>query len=146
MKIGGRPFVRSVPAELSNDGNTIIDLAHTLGGFFTRSDVAANLKWGEERTSDALRALAKDGLLLIDDPPEEFGNLMSGSGSGSGGKNVKREVLEARIKAKRIYWVPAVGMESAVEEFQRREGLAVVGFRGLHSIDSGAVLHSSSGG
>ena len=123
VTIGGRPFVRSVPAELSTDGNALIDLAHTLGGFFARADVAANLGWSDARTSDALTALAKDGLILVDDPP--------GSGTSTG----------AATAAMRLYWCPAVGMEAAVEEFQRREGLPVTGFGGadLTTLESAAL-------
>ena len=114
VKIGGKPFVRSVPAELSTDGNALIELAQKLRGFFTREDIKSNLNWVPERVSDALTALAKDGLILIDDPPPPL----------PGGKS-----------APRLYWCPAVGMESAVEEYQRKEGLPVVGFRGMGTID-----------
>lgn len=114
VKIGGKSFVRSVPAELSTDGNALIELAQKLGGFFTRDDIKTHLKWGPERVSDALTALAKDGLLLVDDPPPLLG-----------GKS-----------ASRLYWCPAVGMESAVEEYQRQQGLPVVGFRGMGTIDA----------
>ena len=129
VKIGGRPFLRSVPSELSTDGNTLIDLAHKVGGFFTRGDVSANLKWTEQRTSDALLALAKDGLILVDDPPPILGDgssSASGSSSGSG----------LDVKGRRIYWCPAVGMEAAVMEYQRREKLPVVGFTGAKTVDT----------
>jgi ESCRT-II complex subunit VPS22 len=109
ITVGGRRFVRSVPAELSTDANAILELAGVLGGFFQRADVASNLGWGEERTSDALTALAREGLILVDDPPD----------------------VPAEHPAHRMYWCPAVGMEEAVEEYQRREGLTVTGFRGL---------------
>lgn len=159
VHIGNRPFVRSVPAELSTDGNALIDLAHKLGGFFTRGEIAANLKWSEERMSDALTALAKDGLLLVDDPPSSSTTTSAtaaekGGGGGGGlfsrgtkGRAVEKigavagaaadnKVDKAMIAAHRIYWCPAVGMEAAVEEFQRREKLPVVGFKGLGTLDS----------
>lgn len=110
VSIGKRLFVRSVPSELSKDGNTIIDMAHTLGGFFTRPDIAANLGWEEERISECLMGLARSGLLLVDDPP-----LSSLGTSYSDAERVKR----------RIYWCPAVGMAAAVEEYQRRNNLQV---------------------
>lgn len=109
VRINGKPFVRSVPAELSTDGNALIDLARKAGGWFSRADVAANLGWTEERIGSAVTALARDGLLLIDDPP--------------GGQP-------------RLYWCPAVGMEAAVEAFQRSSGLAVTGFSGLSLQDT----------
>ena len=125
ITIGGRPFVRSVPAELSTDGNALIDLAHTLGGYFSRADVAANLKWSEARTGDALTALAKYGLVLIDDPPAAAG--------------------AAATAAARLYWCPAVSLEAAVEEYQQREGLAVTGFGGteLVTLESAANVDAA---
>lgn len=109
VHIGGKPFVRSVPAEVSTDGNALIDLARKSGGYFTRADIKANLGWVEERVADALTSLAKDGLILVDDPP--------------GGQA-------------RLYWCPAVGMEAAVEAYQKHENLAVTGFQGLSLIDN----------
>jgi len=132
VTIGTRPFVRSVPAELSTDGNALIDLAHKLGGFFTRREIAANLKWGEEKMSDALTALAKDGLVLVDDPPSS--SYSSSTGQGAGGRLAA--IDKVTLAANRIYWCPAVGMEAAVEEFQRREEIPVVGFKGLGTIES----------
>ena len=134
VHIGSRPFVRSVPAELSTDGNALIDLAHKLGGFFTRREIAANLKWGEERMSDALTALARDGLLSVDDPPLTSSAAAAVAAAGGAGRGEKER--RAVIAANRIYWCPAVGMEAAVEEFQRREKLPVVGFKGLGTIEN----------
>lgn len=134
VKIGTRPFVRSVPAELSTDGNALIDLAHKLGGFFTRREIAANLRWEEERMSDALTALAKDGLVLVDDPP--LSSYSSSTGEEPGGGGGLAAVDKVTLAANRIYWCPAVGMEAVVEEFQRREKLPVVGFKGLGTIET----------
>jgi len=134
VKIGTRPFVRSVPAELSTDGNALIDLAHKLGGFFTRREIAANLRWGEERMSDALTALAKDGFVLVDDPP--LSSYSSSTGEELGGGGGLATVDKVTLAANRVYWCPAVGMEAAVEEFQRREKLPVVGFKGLGTIET----------
>lgn len=113
MNIGGKKFIRSLPAELSTDGNSLLELAAALGGFFSRKDVADKFDWSMARISDALAALAREGLILIDDPPETKGE----------------SIIEQRL-----YWCPAVGMSKAVEEFQRRQGLAVTGFSGMRSI------------
>lgn len=94
VEIRGRKYVRSVPAELSNDGNDLIDLAHRLGGFFRHDQAVRQLKWPPERVSDGIAALARDGLLLVDDPP---------------------------LGKARIYWCPAVPMDLAVDEFKRKE-------------------------
>jgi ESCRT-II complex subunit VPS22 len=140
VNIGNRPFVRSVPAELSTDGNALIDLAHKLGGFFTRGEIAANLRWEEERMNTALTALAKDGLLLVDDPPTASARGGGGGGGVVAGRRKKDAAAIAaekqKLAANRIYWCPAVGMEAAVEEFQRREKLPVVGFKGLGTIEN----------
>lgn len=141
VTIGTRPFVRSVPAELSTDGNALIDLAHKLGGFFTRREIAANLKWGEERMSDALTALAKDGLVLVDDPPASSLSLsFTEGGAAAGGGSCSAAVDKATLASNRIYWCPAVGMEAAVEEFQRREKLPVVGFKGLGTLTTRLLI------
>ena len=113
LKLGGRRFIRSIPAELSTDGNALLELSTAMGGFFVRKDVSDNLGWSEARISDALAALAREGLILVDDPPGVNG-------------------LET--PEKRLYWCPAVGMSAAVEEFQRREGLPVTGFRGMSTM------------
>lgn len=96
-------MVRSVPSELSTDGNALIDLAGSLGGYFSRADIAERLKWTEERTNEALLALAREGLALVDDP-------MPGCRASD-----------------RLYWVPAVGMEAAVRQHQQRSGLKETG-------------------
>jgi len=112
VRIGGRAFVRSVPAELSTDGNALLALAAAERGFFSRARAERALGWGEERVGDALGALARDGLILVDDPPDG---------------------------APRLYWCPAVGMEAGVEELQRREGRPVTGFRGMAARTDAAV-------
>lgn len=69
VNIGGRIFLRSIPAELSTDGNILLEFAFKMGGCYSKTDIARNLGWKMERASDALTQLARGGLVLIDDPP-----------------------------------------------------------------------------
>lgn len=94
-------MVRSVPAELSKDGNALVEFAGQKGGYFTRAEISNELKWREERIAEALMVLAREGLVLVDDPPE---------------KNAPRQ-----------YWMPAVGMDAAVRQYQKKCGLKQTG-------------------
>lgn len=125
VKIGGRLFVRSQPSELSTDGNTLIELAERLGGYFSLADALASTRWQEERVREAVGVMAREGLLLIDDPP--------GAG-GSGGSAAATTPLAAGMAAQqggsgtpqRLYWVPAVGVLPAIEGYRAEAELAGV--------------------
>ena len=120
VRAGGRPYVRSVPAELSTDGDAVVALAARRGGFFAGAELTVGLGWGQARAGDALAALLRDGLLLVDDPPAAA-KAKAGAGAAGG----------AAPAPARLYWCPAVGRECGTQELQRREGLAVTGFQGL---------------
>jgi ESCRT-II complex subunit VPS22 len=95
VTLGKAKYLRSVPTELSTDGNAVLALAGDRGGFFTRREAAAELGWVEERLGPALSSLAAEGLLLIDDQHDQ------------GGKE-------------RLYWVPAVGIEASTAEYKKK--------------------------
>lgn len=48
---------------------TPIPTLQRLGGYFSLADALGNTGWQEERLRDALAAMAREGLLLIDDQP-----------------------------------------------------------------------------
>ena len=55
-----------------------------LGGYFSLADAAASTGWQEERLREALGAMAREGLVLIDDPPGESGAVVWIGGRGGG--------------------------------------------------------------
>ncbi|KAL4422019.1 hypothetical protein ABPG77_005449 [Micractinium sp. CCAP 211/92] len=148
VTIGGKQFVRSVPTELSTDSNSLIELAERLGGYFSLADALSNTGWQEERLRDALAAMAREGLLLIDDQPGKqewhgrewrprVGGPASSSSTTGGGSaaTAAPSPLAAGLAAsggsgsssrQRLYWVPAVGVLPAIEHYRQAEGLAGV--------------------
>lgn len=92
VTIGTEQFVRCVPSELSTDGNLLLEIAQKCGGVFSKAQAASRCGWTDLRISEALHVLSREGLVLIDDP---------GQGSGE----------------PRLYWFPAFGMETSVENY-----------------------------
>eukprot|EP00252_Welwitschia_mirabilis_P007804 TRINITY_DN1951_c0_g1_i2.p1 TRINITY_DN1951_c0_g1~~TRINITY_DN1951_c0_g1_i2.p1 ORF type:complete len:220 (-),score=45.92 TRINITY_DN1951_c0_g1_i2:299-958(-) len=66
VSVGKKRFVRSVPVELNIDHNKILELAQA-SGYVTMEEVQVSLSWSPGRTGDALDALLKEGLAMIDD-------------------------------------------------------------------------------
>jgi hypothetical protein len=57
-----------------------VSLLQRQGGYFSLRDALASTKWQEARLRDALGAMAREGLMLIDDMP--------GEGAGASRKQV----------------------------------------------------------
>ncbi len=66
VAVGRASYVRSVPGELNTDKNRVIELAHT-AGHVSRAGVAARTGWGAQRVEEALGALLKEGLAMLDE-------------------------------------------------------------------------------
>ncbi|CAM6097855.1 unnamed protein product [Calypogeia fissa] len=66
ITVGSRKLIRSVPTELNKDHNQILELAQAQG-YVTVEDVQQSLSWTTGRVTDALEALLKEGLAMIDD-------------------------------------------------------------------------------
>ncbi|XP_078173155.1 EAP30/Vps36 family protein [Carex rostrata] len=66
IAIGRKKLVRSVPTELNRDHNEILELAQAQG-YVTVDQLEQTLSWTSGRATDALQALLKEGLAMIDD-------------------------------------------------------------------------------
>ncbi|XP_058067851.1 vacuolar protein sorting-associated protein 22 homolog 1 [Magnolia sinica] len=66
ISVGKKKLVRSVPTELNKDHNEILELAQA-HGYVTVEEVEKQLSWSSGRAIDALEALLKEGLSMIDD-------------------------------------------------------------------------------
>ncbi|KAI3431521.1 hypothetical protein D9Q98_004571 [Chlorella vulgaris] len=118
VRIGAKRFVRSVPTELSTDSNALIELAERQGGYFSLRDALASTKWQEARLRDALGAMAREGLMLIDDmpgaAPAEASTPLAAGGASP---------VSAAQAVPRLYWVPAVGIVPSVHKYRQDTGL-----------------------
>ncbi|WPT13245.1 Vacuolar protein sorting-associated protein 22-like protein 1 [Picochlorum sp. SENEW3] len=75
LNFDGKDYVKSAPTELSMDCTRLLELFHTWEGRFTRREAMDALQWTEQRVADGLSALAREGLVLIDDPGEAMPRL-----------------------------------------------------------------------
>ncbi|KAL4440286.1 hypothetical protein ABPG75_003287 [Micractinium tetrahymenae] len=146
VKIGGKQFVRSVPTELSTDSNTLIELAQRLGGYFSLADALSNTRWQEERLRDALAAMAREGLLLIDDQPGAGGPASSAAAAAVAPSPLAAGLAAPSSSPQRLYWVPAVAVLPAIEHYRQAEGLAAVPSVRLADMAGVAPLGGGGGG
>ncbi|CAI5473958.1 unnamed protein product, partial [Closterium sp. Yama58-4] len=65
-KVGAAHVVRSLPRELSTDQNDILRLAQARG-CVTVADILSATAWQHGRINDALDALLKEGIAMVDD-------------------------------------------------------------------------------
>lgn len=70
LGIGGKEYVKCSPVLFSGDCTTLLELFHKWHGRFTRREAMDALRWSEERVVNALMALAREGMVMIDNPPE----------------------------------------------------------------------------
>eukprot|EP00890_Picochlorum_soloecismus_P002047 jgi/Picsp_1/2843/NSC_01069-R1_vacuolar-sorting protein snf8 len=75
VTIGGKEFVKSLAAEFSTDCNVLLELFQKWQGRMTRRDAMDELRWSDQRVADAMTALVREGLVLIDDPGEAMPRL-----------------------------------------------------------------------
>lgn len=75
VTIGGKDFVKSLAAEFSTDCNVLLELFQKWRGRMTRRDAMDELRWSEQRVADAMTALVREGLVMIDDPGEAMPRL-----------------------------------------------------------------------
>ena len=66
LTCGSQRLLRSVPTELTDDGRTLLARAAEAGGVLTAQTACQLTGWAQRRTSDALEALLKDGLAMVD--------------------------------------------------------------------------------
>lgn len=66
VRIGRRHMIVSVPMEINQDHEIIMDLAQTSEGMFTKDMLVHGLSWPEERFNRVINALLQDGIVWID--------------------------------------------------------------------------------
>lgn len=67
----GRYIIQSVPAELSMDHTSVLELAEKSSGYTSITCIRNNLKWTDERAKKALEDLVKESLAWVDDQAKE---------------------------------------------------------------------------
>lgn len=65
IKVGNRPYVRSVPKELNTDQSAVLEAAQILG-YVSASMLMVNLRWARARAHTALEDLLAAGMLWVD--------------------------------------------------------------------------------
>ena len=65
IQVGNRPYVRSVPKELSTDQSAVLEAAQILG-YVGVSMLMLNLRWTRARAQTALEDLLAGGMLWVD--------------------------------------------------------------------------------
>ena len=94
IKVGSKPYIRSVPKELNTDQSAVLEAAQLLG-YVSVSMLIVNLKWARARVVTALEDLEGEGMLWVDkqsSPEWEYWNPgfmlemeIDGDGVGGGG-------------------------------------------------------------
>jgi hypothetical protein len=68
--IGGKEYVKCSHVLFTGDCTKILEFFHKCQGRFTRREAMDELHWSEDRVVNALMALAREGIVMVDNPPE----------------------------------------------------------------------------
>ncbi|KAK7729385.1 ESCRT II complex subunit Dot2 [Cytospora paraplurivora] len=71
IKVGNKPYIRSVPKELNTDQSAVLEAVQVLG-YVSVSMLMANLHWTRARAQTALDDLLGEGMLWIDKQAVEW--------------------------------------------------------------------------
>ncbi|SPQ26081.1 f20368c0-6cb3-4266-8e79-f1de42b0e282 [Thermothielavioides terrestris] len=71
IKVGNKPYIRSVPKELNTDQSAVLEAAQVLG-YVSVSMLMVNLKWMRARAQTALEDLVGEGMLWVDKQSDEW--------------------------------------------------------------------------
>lgn len=71
IKVGSKPYIRSVPKELNTDQSAVLEAVQVLG-YVSVSMLMANLHWPRARAQTALEDLLSEGMLWIDKQAVEW--------------------------------------------------------------------------
>jgi ESCRT-II complex subunit VPS22 len=71
IKVGSKPYIRSVPKELNTDQSAVLEAAQVLG-YVSVSMLMANLGWMRARAQTAIEDLVSEGMLWVDKQSEEW--------------------------------------------------------------------------
>ncbi|KAK3334032.1 EAP30/Vps36 family-domain-containing protein [Cercophora scortea] len=70
IKVGSKPYIRSVPKELNTDQSAVLEAVQVLG-YISVSMLMDNLKWARARAQTALEDLVGEGMLWVDAQADE---------------------------------------------------------------------------
>ncbi|KAL2271935.1 hypothetical protein VTJ83DRAFT_1306 [Remersonia thermophila] len=71
IKVGSKPYIRSVPKELNTDQSAVLEAAQVLG-YVSVSMLMANLGWMRARAQTAIEDLVSEGMLWVDKQSDEW--------------------------------------------------------------------------
>ncbi|KAK4167627.1 EAP30/Vps36 family-domain-containing protein [Cladorrhinum sp. PSN259] len=69
VKVGSKPYIRSVPKELNTDQSSVLEAVQVLG-YVSVSMLMVNLKWARARAQTVLEDLVGEGMLWVDKQSE----------------------------------------------------------------------------
>ncbi|KAI1824397.1 EAP30/Vps36 family-domain-containing protein [Xylaria intraflava] len=71
IKVGNKPYIRSVPKELSTDQSSVLEAAQVLG-YVKVTMLMVNLRWTRARAQTAVKDLLGEGMLWVDKQAPEW--------------------------------------------------------------------------
>ncbi|KAI0392296.1 EAP30/Vps36 family-domain-containing protein [Xylariaceae sp. FL0594] len=71
IKVGNKPYIRSVPKELNTDQSSVLEAAQVLG-YVSVSMLMINLRWTRARAQTAVEDLLGEGMLWVDKQAPEW--------------------------------------------------------------------------
>ncbi|KAI1375942.1 ESCRT-2 complex [Hypoxylon crocopeplum] len=71
IRVGNKPYIRSVPKELNTDQSAVLEAAQVLG-YVSVSMLMINLRWARARAQTALEDLLGEGMLWVDKQAPEW--------------------------------------------------------------------------
>jgi ESCRT-II complex subunit VPS22 len=71
IKVGNKPYIRSVPKELNTDQSAVLEAVQVLG-YVSISMLMVNLKWPQARAQTSIEDLLTEGMLWVDKQGREW--------------------------------------------------------------------------
>ncbi|KAI8966770.1 ESCRT-2 complex [Daldinia sp. FL1419] len=71
VRVGSKPYIRSVPKELNTDQSAVLEAAQVLG-YVSVSMLMINLRWARARAQTAVDDLLGEGMLWVDKQADEW--------------------------------------------------------------------------
>ncbi|OTB20213.1 hypothetical protein K445DRAFT_7009 [Daldinia sp. EC12] len=71
VRVGSKPYIRSVPKELNTDQSAVLEAAQVLG-YVSVSMLMVNLRWARARAQTAVDDLLGEGMLWVDKQAAEW--------------------------------------------------------------------------
>lgn len=71
IKVGSKPYIRSVPKEMNTDQSAVLEAVQVLG-YVSVSMLMVNLKWTRPRAQTALEDIVGEGMLWVDKQSHEW--------------------------------------------------------------------------